>query len=563
MNTCVFAVRTQDPDAARERLASLARLYAPLGPAEPRQWWFAEARTLVGVIPFGACEPLVHREADAVLVGWGGPVPACLTSPDGVLAAGDGVLRALDRTVGLFAARGERARVVGAASGPVTVYAAASGETVAWSTHAAAASLLGRGVIEIDWDAVPEYLAADSVGGTDTHLRSVRTFPSAWLAEVEQGATHERSYWPPRLRWELHPEADAHMRASEALLDGLDRRLSGIDHVHCALTAGLDSRVVAVALRELGKETTAFTYGLPEWPDVTEAQRVAGVLGLPHEACGFDWHGDDDARDLIVRAALWSDGQSPAHGFALPRSPSSMAVSVTGNGGEAGRARYYDWLVRNYRAPSSRELVNVLGHLHGRVAGAPSDIHETLDDRLRRRVAAVQSETGIDGWRTLDALHVEWRGRRFVRTRLPQSDALVVGGFSHPELNRALVSLPLATRLGSGFHRAFIVEREPALAVPSPPRTARRFAPRRLLRLRHRIRSRRPPDPQPWLLADRWADYPSTREWLEDAVLADPAARSELGERWMDELRTGFANDESHATELTLRLASLVALQSA
>jgi len=31
----------------------------------------------------------------------------------------------------------------------------------------------------------------------------------------------------------------------------------------------------------------------------------------------------------------------------------------------------------------------------------------------------------------------------------------------------------------------------------------------------------------------------------------------------MDELQRGFVSDESHATELTLRLASLVALKSA
>ena len=238
MNACAFAIRTAYLDAARDRVASLTRFYAPLGPAAPQEWWFPQAQTLIGVVAFGSGELLVREDSDAVLVGWGGPTPAGLRSPRAVLAAGDGVFRDLDLTVALLAAGGDRARVVGAASGPVTLYAAESGDTVVWSTHAAAASLLARGELDIDWSAVPEYLAADSVGGIDTHLRGVRALPSASLTEVQGGHARERSYWPAHERWQLHGEADAYLRGTEALLKGLERRLAGIDEVHCALTAG-------------------------------------------------------------------------------------------------------------------------------------------------------------------------------------------------------------------------------------------------------------------------------------------------------------------------------------
>ena len=291
------------------------------------------------------------------------------------------------------------------------------------------------------------------------------------------------------------------------------------------------------------------------------AAGVAAELSLAHAVCAFDWNTDAEARSVITEDALWSDGQVSSHGFARPHMPRSLAVTVTGNGGETGRAWYYRWLASHYRDPSRHELVRALGHLRRRIADAEDEVHHALDERLRRRVAEVQELTPLTGWRTLDALYEEWRGRRFVRARLPRQDGYTVAALSAMDLNRALVSLPQNSRLGDGFHRTFIERHAPALAPPPPSNDRRRFVPPMLRRLTHRFRSRTPPPPKPWLMAGEWGRFPETRGWINEAVLADPDVRIALGESWATALTTGFGRNDSHATETVLRLASLIALR--
>lgn len=548
-------------------MQTLAALYEPLGCARAELWRFAGGTLAVGRLTFahvrGDVSPYAVEQDGGVVLVWGGPVPPFARSPAGALGASASELREqLDRTVAVIAVHADRLLVAGAASGATTMYASAGPEATAWATHAAGASILGRGRVEIAWEAVPEYLAADSVGGTDSHLRGVRAFPSAWSATVRSGTPREAAYWPSQERWQPCGETEAISTASDALLRSVDARLTGVERVHCALTGGLDSRVVAVALRELGLPTYTFTHGTPDWPDVQRAAEVAEALGFPHRALNFRFNSDSDARKQITEAALWADGLSPTAGFGVPDPmPLPVYAAVTGNGGETGRAWYYRWLAGNYRAPSVRQLARALGHLHQRIAGADSAIHRELDERLLRRVTEAQGVAHVTGWRSLDVLYEEWRGRRFVRARLPRLDAYAVAGLSAVDLNRALVSLPLRDRLTDGFHRAFIAARAPSLSPPPPGSRYRRFVPPPIRRARHRLRSVAPPPPRPWSMAGYWPRFQDTRHWITDSVLADAELRDNLGDAWCRTITDGFLADEDHATGTALRLTALIALR--
>jgi hypothetical protein len=202
----------------------------------------------------------------------GEPLPATLAAPEALLAAAPGELRAIEGMTAALAFGHDRARIVSSASGPATLYEA-EGEAI-WccSTHAVAAAWVAHGDARIDPDAVPELLAFDFVGGERTLIAGVRPLPPAADIAIDAGGRRTSAWLVPGERWELVPEREAQAHAEDALLSTVERRLAG-RRVSMALTAGLDSRVLAVALTEAGLPFDAFTWGAEGWPDTGGAAR--------------------------------------------------------------------------------------------------------------------------------------------------------------------------------------------------------------------------------------------------------------------------------------------------
>ena len=141
-----------------------------------------------------------------------------------------------------------------------------------------AAAWLALGSVILEPDAVVELVGYQYIGGDRSMIRGVSVVDTATRIRVDEQESRREAWWPPRERWSLVPGDQAYEHTEGALLESLGRRIR-TEPVLLALTAGLDSRVAAVALRALGIPFAAVTVGAPGDPDVEGAAAVAEALG--------------------------------------------------------------------------------------------------------------------------------------------------------------------------------------------------------------------------------------------------------------------------------------------
>lgn len=540
LDRCLFLARADragDREVLAGRIERLARWHG--GAAS---WARVGEHGVAGAVryddvrePLG--EPLVFGE----------PLPAGVS----LLDADARELRAIDGATAALAIAADRACLVGGAGGPGMLFAASSGGIEAWSTHAVAAAWVAHGRARVDPAAIPEQLAAEFVGGERSLIEGARPLPQAVRVTIGDDAARTEDYWPLAERWAPLPEEEAAGHAERHLLASLERRAPG--EPYASLTAGLDSRVLGVALRELGIGPRAFTWGEAGWDDVRGGAELAGLLGIPHQLVEIEWLADTEAMLEVQRQVRWNEGAIQV-GFARLGWPPGMPGFVTGAGGETGRAFYY-----RDRAPSSeqadeRELGDTLLRLlEPRLAGARHEALDALGHSVRGWVAAA-AVAGHGGWRTLDVVYGEQRVRRWLRGMLPRLDAPMIPAFATPEIGRALASLPLAERLSDGFHRGFLERRAPDLVPPPAPTHRRPLWDRLPGRFRARPAS---------ALGERWDQHPGFREWVADAVLGSALLTDTLGERWAARTRERFLAGDGHAEGIALAAGGPVALSEA
>ena len=467
---------------------------------------------------------------------------------DGPVAFGE---TATDGAGAILEVGPNRASLAGGAGGPGMLFSAASDAIAAWSTHAVAAAWLAHGRARVDPAAIPEQLAAEFVGGDRSLIERARPLPLGVRVDVDDSGSRVEDRWPLAQRWAQLPEEEAAAHAEQHLLESLERRAGRAPWA--SLTAGLDSRVVAVALRDLGIQARGFTWGESEWDDVGGGADVARRLEMPHTLVGIEWLSDDDAMRGVQRQVRWNEGAIHV-GFGRLEWPAGMRSFVTGAGGEIGRAFYYrDRAPATEHAQPDQLAQTLIDLLEPRLVGAKREARDGLAGSVRGWVDAAGS-AGLSGWRTLDVVYGEQRLRRWLRGMLPRLDAPMIPAFSTPEIGRALASLPLDQRLSDGFHRGFLQRHAPELL----PAAAR--APDRALRdrLPGRLRAR-PQSP----LGDRWQDHLEFRKWIADGVLGSELVTEPLGERWAARTRRRFLAGDGHAEGLALAAAGPVALAEA
>lgn len=405
-------------------------------------------------------------------------------------------------------------------AGPLVGYEAtgAGGERV-WSTHAVVAALLAGLPLELEPAAVPQLVAFGYIADDRTQLKGVR--PT----------------WPVR---DWSPVEDAATVAEAALLRALDERVP--EGAQLGLTAGADSRVIALALAELGKRVATFTWGAPGSPDVDTAAHVAEALGLEHRALFEEgWHAPEEAIGIAREEARWHEGLSdfPLHG--RPPWPEGITAYVTGGGGETGRAFYYRLMAASRPNPSLVQVARAW-RPEDRLGDASAEAREIVVTAKREALEAAAA-TGHEGWAVLDVVYAQRRFVRWGRSMLPRTEFPLIGGFADAEAQRALASLPLEDKLTDGFHRRFVAKRRPELALPEPARQ-RAGVPPVVRRAAQRLR-RRTPEPQRHELPSVIA------EWIADDVLQRPELTGTMGRTWKP------------STEAKLQLAQLAALEDA
>jgi hypothetical protein len=541
-----------DEDAFHARVDQLARLYSNLAPLMNARW-NAALSLGTGAIRFD------DRAANETVNGWFGhwgetPPQAC-ASPEPLVGAGAADLRGLDRSIALVGVAGDRARIVTGATGPVALYRAEGAGVIAWASHGAAASVLAGAKPALDPRTIAQLFAFGFIGGAGTHLRGVSAVSSAADVVIGREGVTERSYWPLAERWAPVPADEAQAHAERHLLGSLSRRLDGFRAPYLGLTAGLDSRAVAVSLRELDIGFRAFTWGEADWPDVVEAARLSEALGLPHVAVGASWLDEADARATAEREAAWREGLGVPNLLAAPAWPDDIDAYVTGGAGETGRAFYYRLLAANAPEPSV-DRIQRFWRPEVEIDGAEPDAISAIA-QAKGEWLAEAAATGQRGWSLLDVVYGEQRFRRWGRSMLPRTRFPLIAAFAAPEVQRGLASLPLMERVTDGFHRALIRRYAPDLE-PLAGGRQRRGIPPVARRVAAAVRRRRRGDQRAaWGLAAEWSCRPRLREWIADDVLRRAVLAEALGEGWVDATRQGFLSDEHRATEHALMAASL------
>jgi hypothetical protein len=180
--------------------------------------------------------------------------------------------------------------------------------------------------LSVDWDAWCSILCLKYPLGTHTPFAEIRRMPpSSTLVAGRRKGRLRREPWP----WaEVEPTLGVEEGAAaiaEALRSGL-ARLRG-ESVVCPLSGGLDSRVVAAGLAEVGpRELTTLTAAGDRRTEREEtiAAIVAERLGVPHETCAGR---PDSYWDDVRRRALRCDYQLAADPWMMP-----LADRLAGSG---------------------------------------------------------------------------------------------------------------------------------------------------------------------------------------------------------------------------------------
>jgi hypothetical protein len=541
---CWFVARDIPPERVRSRAASLARWYG-VGAEALSVVELPEHRVVLGAIGLDARAPRLDGS-----VAWGSLHPF---TPEELVSADEATRRRWTGP-GAVAVWDERGvTVLSAAVDIATLYAA--GDTV-WSTHAAAAAMIAHGHVSARPDALPELLAFGHPVGGGTLVEGAFAMP-AMSFEVEPPRGVFASSWGPHERWVLPAEehaADAAARAVEAHVAAR----AGEGEAFLGLSAGLDSRVAAAAMRRAGVPFTAFTWGGDDDPDVAGARAIAEALGVEHRVVGATWLGDEEGLERSLLDARRSDGTAP-FGFAAPSDALPPGVTTfSGMGGELGRAFHYAYLARSRPNPNPQQVRQAWRPERRLPDGVPD---EGVRQAAQRAVGDAAEIRGIDGWRILDVVYARLRMRVWGRGGIRATPGTLVPVFLEPEVAAALVGLPLEDRLTDGFHRRYLAEHAPDLAhIPLPPvRGQRSGVPRALRRVAGALRAARPAPPEPATRSGLLRDRPATAAHLDD-VLASPLVAEGLGEQAAARLRERLAVGDARATEIALALAAPVAL---
>ena len=308
-----------------------------------------------------------------------------------------------------------------------------------------------------------------------------------------------REYWPAGDETQPDSCADDGLsrleRALETVLDRLEA-VAGDRPVVLPLSGGFDSRLLAAALVERGREVIAFTFGRSGHPDVEVSREIAAELGIRWEFYPYsrgqwrEWyHGDAGRRyrnrafggDALPFLAEWPAVRGlleaghlpedalycPGHTVATPSERLPRFVGEDAAGGETdavGCGPAVDVDDADSTAPQIEPTVAALTEYI-------LERHYALwewDDPAFRRAARERIRRGLLGDRDADELSSpetaaaayerwEWRGRMATFTngdlRVYEDSGLEWWlPLWDPAYVRAWESIPLTDRRGKGLH---------------------------------------------------------------------------------------------------------------
>ena len=237
-----------------------------------------------------------------------------------------------------------------------------------------------------------------------TLLADVRALPGGATHTIGVGRIDTRTTFGPGV---LDRQAGADTSPDELveLMAGMiESAVRPISPVHCAVTAGRDTRLLLAFMRSRGLDADFYTIGRLDDEDVIWAQELAQRFGFEHRTIvpeqeqGLDW--TRIAGDFLAQTDGLSNLGQLIDYAELSGPPQRLGVKVWGIGSEIGRAGPGD-------TPISAANTPLLGRslkLQQRVLGMKADAYRGLmtsqaQEILDRSIADFAAARLQEGWR--------------------------------------------------------------------------------------------------------------------------------------------------------------------
>lgn len=294
-------------------------------------------------------------------------------------------------------------------------------------------------------------------------------------------------------------------------------RAARVEGSRLALTEGRDSVLAASCLAQVGGRLPTYTLGYRSYPDSQGARAAAKALGWSHQTIGVrDARGrrvsqrstptgravSGNLVEWLVRHAAWGEGLQAARDALVGHVAwaGSGFVSVTGHGGETGRAFYRT----AHEGQDPADAIAVTGAGANLPPAGQAHFREVIRAEVDRAAAAGRRDAA------LDLVYARRQRGWLEHTGLPDAPATdIVPIYLGSTVYRALMNIPLADRLdGSFFEAALALDERDLYAVAIRGARRKRWG-------------RRPGIPSDWpLLRDVIAAF-EPDGWLARDVLGD------------------------------------------
>jgi asparagine synthase (glutamine-hydrolysing) len=319
-----------------------------------------------------------------------------------------------------------------------------AGHGVAFASELAAL----RPVPWIDWKtdqlSVAEYLRTGYIASPNTIYREVQKLPPGWWMRCEaDGSVTGRAYFDPNEPAEKRDSGPDDVKST--LLTSVKRQLVSDVPVGCFLSGGIDSSVIAAAMKAVAGDQPVLTFSIgfddPRYDETKFAAEVAGYLRTEHRQFTVR---PDAAADLPNLARVFGEpfGDSsalPTH-YLARETRQFVKVALSGDGGDELFGGY-----DRYRAMRLGGRGGKMPGMFRRVAAAiPAGHPKSAISRARRFVSAM----GLAAPRRY-AQYVGLFDDEMIRAlyphEAPQRREIVAEAYALLEQNRGRVQAALAT----------------------------------------------------------------------------------------------------------------------
>lgn len=271
---------------------------------------------------------------------------------------------------------------------------------------------------------------------------------------------------------EARPEAEWLERGRTSLLRHIESARHGWDEASVGLTGGWDSRAIVSSLRLALAPFRARVKGPPDSADVTLAQELARIAGIPlrHEDSAERPSRDPaEWRRSIAFSLRWQGGQMDFDKhktlFADGRRLGDGSVNIMGQHGEIARGFHYGEAMRRFpdgQVPDDPQMEERF--VARRLAARLPSLREEWVDGVREilRAAYRQSDRhGLTGIARLDFFYLFENTRRGNAASLAAQTGIVVTPFLNPDFIRAAFALVPRAKADHVLHRHIVSANTP------------------------------------------------------------------------------------------------------